>query len=85
MNICGVFVCKYLVLKKWYQITFLGKKCGQIVFLFLHIFPEKKKRSMTFRTIYVYFCETFVETTYISKFLLEKYPILKKNIVRNKV
>jgi hypothetical protein len=44
LNICGVFVFKYLVLNKWYQSTFLGKKCGKFFFfIFADFFGEEKE------------------------------------------
>jgi hypothetical protein len=69
LNICGVFVCNYLVLNNWHQSTFLGKNCGQYFFLFLQIFSEKKKRVATFRIIYVYLYEKIEEMGCIYEFL----------------
>jgi hypothetical protein len=52
LNLCGVYICNYLVLTKWYQRTFLGRKCGQI-FFFADLFFRKKKRAATFQMISV--------------------------------
>jgi hypothetical protein len=43
------FLFRYMVLKKWYQSTFIGKNCGQLFFLFLQFFfSEKSKRARHF-------------------------------------
>jgi hypothetical protein len=55
---CGDYICRsILVLNNWYQITFLGRSCGQLFLFFADFFSEQKKReprhSQNFWYIYV--------------------------------
>jgi hypothetical protein len=55
---------------------FLGRSCGQIFFIFVDFFfQRRKKRAVTLQTFLVYFCEKFAEKGCRSEFLSEKHPI----------
>jgi hypothetical protein len=42
-SICGDYICRSgLVLNKWYQSTFLGRSCGQLLFIFADIFFRRR-------------------------------------------
>ena len=62
-----------LVLNKWYQSTFLGRSCGQLLFIFTDIFFSEK-RAATFQKFSVYFYAKFAEKGCRSYFLSEKHP-----------
>jgi hypothetical protein len=56
VSICGdYFVFISLVLNKWYQSTFLGKKCGQFFFYFCRFFRRRKRGTRNYgQFMYIY-------------------------------
>jgi hypothetical protein len=69
-SICGDSICRSILdLNKWYQSTFLGRKCGQIFLFFADLFFRKKKRVVTLWTISLCFYENFEIKGCISEFL----------------
>jgi hypothetical protein len=74
------FVFRYLVLNKWYQSTFLGRKCGQIFLFFADLFfRKKKKRVATFQTIYIGFGENFQKMVVYLSSSQKNTQVKKKN------
>jgi hypothetical protein len=60
------FVFRYLVLNKWYQRTFLGRKCGKIFLFFVDLFFRKKKEGRDIlEGLYRFWCKIFKKWLYI--------------------
>jgi hypothetical protein len=61
--------------KKKVIVTFLGRSCGQLFFIFADFFFwRRKKRAATFQTFLVYFCKKIAKKGCRPEFLSEKHP-----------